>query len=91
MVSNFLEIMTSRYNGKHFDVYLKEKNSKTQGMIVAVNDTESVYVLDIVGSIALDKVTKFFNTLDESSDVGKRIRNTLGGGSEDHDAKKEGH
>src|SRR5688572_23516623 len=33
---SFEEIMTSRFQGKSFDVYLKEKNNKTQGMIVAV-------------------------------------------------------
>ena len=40
-------------------------------MIVTVNDSTNLYVLDIVGSIALDKVTKLFTTLDESSDIGE--------------------
>lgn len=87
----FEEIMTSRYNGKNFDVYLKEKNNKTQGMIVTVNDSESVYVLDIVGSIELSNVTKFFKTLDESSDVGRRIKNTINAVNGDQDSKKEEH
>jgi hypothetical protein len=50
-----------------------------------------MFVLDIVGSIALDKLTSFFKKLDENSEVGGRIRNTLNSMSEDHDAKKEGH
>jgi hypothetical protein len=66
--------MTSRHQGKNFDVYIKEKNGKTSGMIVAVNDSTNLYVLDIVGSIALNKVTKFFTELDESSEIGKRIK-----------------
>ena len=70
----FEEIMTSRHQGKNFDVYIKEKNGKTSGMIVAVNDSTNLYVLDIVGSIALNKVTKFFTELDESSEIGKRIK-----------------
>jgi len=70
----FEEIMTSRHQGKNFDVYMKEKNGKTSGMIVAVNDSTNLYVLDIVGSIALNKITKFFSTLDESSEIGKRIK-----------------
>ena len=74
---SFEEIMTSRHQGKNFNVFLKEEKKKTTGMIVTVVDEESVYVLDIVGSIALDKVPKFFSTLDESSDVGTRIKNTL--------------
>jgi hypothetical protein len=43
-------------------------------MIVTVNDSTNLYVLDIVGSIALDKVTKLFSTIDESSDIGKKIK-----------------
>ena len=70
----FEEIMTSRHDGKNFDVYLKEKNGKTNGMLVLVNDAESLYVLDILGSIALDKVTKLYNTLDENTDISKKIR-----------------
>ncbi len=71
---SFEEIMTSRYQGKNFDVFLKDKNGKTEGMIVTVNDSTNLFVLDIVGSIALDKVTKLFTTLDESSDIGKKIK-----------------
>lgn len=71
---SFEEIMTSRFQGKNFDVFLKDKDGKTEGMIVTVNDSTNLYVLDIVGSIALDKVTKLFSTIDESSDIGKKIK-----------------
>jgi hypothetical protein len=71
---SFEEIMTSRYDGKTFDVFLKDNNGKTEGMVVTVNDSTNLFVLDIVGSIALDKVTKLFSTLDESSDIGKKIK-----------------
>lgn len=70
----FEEIMTSRYQGRNFDVFLKDTNGKTQGMVVTVNDSTNLYVLDIVGSVALDKVTKLFSTLDESSDIGQKIK-----------------
>lgn len=70
----FEEIMSSRHQGKNFDVYVKERDGKTKGMIVTVNDSESLFVLDIVGSIALTKVTSLFNTIDESSEVGKKIK-----------------
>jgi hypothetical protein len=68
----FEEMMTSRHDGKNFDVYMKE--GATRGMIVTVNDAENLYVLDIVGSIPLNKVTKLFTTIDESSEIGKKIR-----------------
>lgn len=71
---SFEEIMSSRFEGKNCDVFLKEENGKTKGMIVTVNDEKSLMVLDIVGSIALDKVTKFVTKLDETSELGKKIK-----------------
>jgi len=70
----FEEIMTSRFQGKNFDVFLKDTSGKTEGMVVLVNDSTSLYVLDIVGSIALDKVTDLYKTLDSSADIGKKIK-----------------
>lgn len=70
----FEEIMTSRFEGKNFDVFLKEKDGKTKGMLVLVNDKESLYVLDILGSININKVTDLYSTLDKSSDIGKQIK-----------------
>jgi hypothetical protein len=70
----FEEIMTSRYEGKNFDVFLKEEKGETKGMVVTVNDEKNLYVLDIVGSIALDKITSFFNKLDDTSEIGKKIK-----------------
>jgi hypothetical protein len=81
---SFEEAMTSRHNGKNFDIYVKEGNSK--GMLVLVNDDENLYVLDIVGSIALNQVTKLYNSIDESSEIGKRIRSFANGSDAD---KKE--
>jgi hypothetical protein len=69
---SFEEMMTSRHEGKNFDVYMKEGNSR--GMVVTVRDDNNLYVLDIVGSIPLNKVTKLFSTIDESSEIGQKIR-----------------
>jgi hypothetical protein len=69
---SFEEMMTSRHEGKNFDVYMKEGGSK--GMVITVRDDNNLYVLDIVGSIPLNKVTKLFTKIDESSEVGKKIR-----------------
>ena len=69
---SFEEMMTSRHEGKNFDVYMKDGKSK--GMIVAVNDSENLYVLDIVGSVPLNKVTTFFKEIDQSTEIGKRIQ-----------------
>jgi hypothetical protein len=77
--------MSSRHQGKNFDVYLKEKDGK-KGMLVLVNDSASLYVLDIVGFIALNKVTKLYSTIDQSADIGRKIRNSL---NADNNKKKE--
>lgn len=71
----FEEIMTSRYQGKNFDIFLKDSSGKTEGMVVLVNDSTSLLVLDIVGSIALNKVTDLYKTLDNSTDIGQKIKN----------------
>ena len=70
---SFEAIMNSRFEGKTFDVFLKEEKGKTKGMIVTVNDSGSFFVLDIVGSIALNKIQHFFKKIDESSEVTKLI------------------
>jgi hypothetical protein len=74
---SFEEIMTSRFEGKNIDVLLKEIQGKTEGMILTVSDGKSLFVLDIVGSIALDKVTSFLTTFQKSSDVDEKIKQFL--------------
>jgi hypothetical protein len=71
----FEEAMSSRFEGKNFDVYFKTEGKKTKGMLVLVNDATDLYVLDIVGSIALNQISKLYKELDESSDLGSKIRN----------------
>lgn len=71
---SFEEAMTSRHQGKNFDVFIKAEDNRTTGMLVLVNDETSLMVLDIVGSISLDKVTRLYSTLNESSEIGERIR-----------------
>jgi len=91
----FEEIMTSRHDGKNFDVFLKEKDGKTNGMLVLINDSENLYVLDILGRIALDKVTKLYSTLDESTDISSKIKAFTGRDddedNDDEDNQDEDH
>ncbi len=71
---SFEEMMSSRHQGKNFDIFVKEKDGDTKGMLVLINDSTSLFVLDIVGKIAMDKVTKLYSTIGESSEFGKRIQ-----------------
>jgi hypothetical protein len=72
------EIMTSRMDGRNFDIYLKEKGGKVAGTVVLVNDEKDLYVLDILGSVPVNKVPQFFQTIDQSSDIGKMIKEFAG-------------
>lgn len=71
----FEEMMSSRYQGKNFDVFVKEKNGVTKGMLVLVNDAENLFVLDILGRIAMDKISSLYRTVNENSEIGEKIKN----------------
>lgn len=81
---SFEEIMTSRHQGKNFDIFMKEQKGKTNGMLVLVNDSSHLYVLDIVGSIALDKVTKLYSMLDKNSDIRAKIAENFNNHKKSH-------
>jgi len=93
---SFEEIMATRHEGKSFNIYLKEKDGKTKGMIVTVNDTDMMYVLDIVGSVALTNIQKFFKEIEGNTDIARRIENLTGKGKdkekdEEKDEEKSKH
>lgn len=67
------QMMVARHSGKNVEVLLKEKNGKTIGTVFLMTDDEYVYVLDILGSVALNKVTSFLNTLDKSTELNNKI------------------
>lgn len=73
----FEEIMNTRYEGKSFNAYIKEKDGDTKGVVITVDDGENVYVMDIVGKIALNQITSFFTTLDNNSDIGQRFKSMM--------------
>lgn len=76
---SFQEALTSRHEGKNFDIFIKEQDGKTTGMLVLVNDSTNLYILDILGSIALNKINKLYTTIDQSTDIGSKIRAFTGG------------
>lgn len=80
---DYEEIMTSRFEGKNFDVLLNERNGTTKGMVILVNDSSSLYVLDILGRVELNKVTKLFREIDNSAEIGKMIKAF----SDDHESR----
>lgn len=73
----FEEIMNTRHEGKSFNAYIKEKNGDTKGVVITVDDGENVYLMDIVGKIALNEITSFFSTLDNNSDIGQKFKSMM--------------
>ena len=72
---SFEAIMTSRHQGKSFDIFVQqEAEKKPKSMLVLVNDDDNFFVLDIKGYIPFDKVTKLYSVLDEGSDVSRRVQ-----------------
>lgn len=73
----FEEVMNTRFEGKSFNAYIREKDGDTKAIVVTVDDSENVYVLDIVGKVALNQITNLFSTLDSNSDIGMKIKNMM--------------
>ena len=71
---SFESMMTGRANGRNFDVYMKDKKGSPLGTVVLVNDSSSLYVLDIIGTIDMSKASQLFQTLNQSSDIGQQIK-----------------
>jgi hypothetical protein len=85
----FEEIMTSRVEGRSFDVYLKEKNNKTLGTVVLVNDVDKLYVLDVVGSVPMQKIPEFFKQINNSTELQNVIKEIAGSKNEEKDKSKK--
>jgi hypothetical protein len=79
--------MTGRYDGRNFDVYLKEKNGNIKGTVIVATDSSSVIVLDILGKIALNKAPELFKAIDGSTDIGGKIKDFI---SDDDDKDAQG-
>jgi len=82
-------MMTARSDGKSFDVYLREENDRVKGTVILVNDSAQLYVLDVVGRVNPNQVTKFFSSLDQNSDIAQKIKSFSNLGDEDKKRKKE--
>jgi len=71
---SYEEVMSSRLDGRNFEVYVKESGGDVKGTVVLASDSSQLFVLDILGKIAINKVPEFFNSLDDNTDIGKQIK-----------------
>jgi len=74
---SFEEVMSSRIEGKNFDVYIRETGGQVKGTVILASDAAQLFVLDILGKVALEKIPDFFKSLDENSDIGKKIKDFM--------------
>ncbi|MCW5911967.1 MAG: DUF4252 domain-containing protein [Cyclobacteriaceae bacterium] len=81
------EIMSGRADGRTFTVYLRETNGNVKGTVILAKDATSLMVLDILGKISLTKVPEFFNAIDNSTDIGGKIKSFMS--DKDEKAEKE--
>ena len=75
---SYESIMTGRFNGKNFDVYVKDTKGSTPGTVVLVNDSTNLFVLDMIGTVDVSKVGTLFSTIDANTDIGNRIKSFMG-------------
>jgi len=83
------EMMTSRFQGRNFDVYIKQNNGRVKGTIIMASDSANLYVLDILGRVALDKATSLFSTLNQSTDIGQRVKDFVASDNKSKAGKKQ--
>jgi hypothetical protein len=74
---SYEEVMSSRLDGRNFEVYIRESGGDVKGTIILASDSSQLFVLDILGKVALEKVPDFFKSLDENSDIGKKVKDFM--------------
>ncbi len=84
---SYESVLTSRMQGKNFDVYVRDVKGSTLGTVVLVNDSTSLFVLDMIGTIDLNKVGTLFSTIDESTDIGEKIKSFMGNKNKEYKNK----
>jgi hypothetical protein len=71
---SYEEIMTGRVEGRNINVLVRESGGKVKGTVIMAGDSSNLYVLDILGKIALEKAGALFKMIDENSDVASKLR-----------------
>jgi len=65
---DFEELMSVRQQEMNINAYIKESGGKTKGIVILLNEAENLTVLDIKGSIPLDKIGELAKYADDFSD-----------------------
>ena len=81
--------MTSRYDGRNFDIYLNDKKGSPLGTVVLVNDSTNLYVIDILGTIDVRQVSKLFSTLDGNSEIAQKMKSFINKDDRNNEGEKK--
>jgi hypothetical protein len=71
---SFEPAVTSRFDGRTFDIYMNDKKGSSTGTVMLVNDPNNLFVLDMIGTIDPSKAGALFSALDGSTDIGQKIK-----------------
>ncbi|MBS1485957.1 MAG: DUF4252 domain-containing protein [Bacteroidetes bacterium] len=77
---SYEEMMTSRYQGRKFDVYVRESGGRVKGTVILVNDSTNLYVLDILGRVPLQTAPSLFQAINGNADIGQKIADFVSNG-----------
>ena len=64
---DFEELMTVKQKKLNINAYIKEKGEITKGIVILLNETESLTILDIKGNVPFDKIAELAQYANEFS------------------------
>ncbi len=74
---SFEEIMNGRMDGRNMNVIVRESGGKVKGTVIMAGDSSNLYVLDILGKVALEKASSLFKMIDENSGLAEKLKNHI--------------
>ncbi|WP_185156047.1 DUF4252 domain-containing protein [Fulvivirga kasyanovii] len=62
---DFEDLMTMSHEGMNINVYIQEDDGVTTGLVLLMSDAESFSVLDIIGSVPLNKLANLISKVQD--------------------------
>ena len=62
---DFEDLMTMRHEGMNVQVFIKEKDGVTTGLVFLMSDDESLSVLDVKGSVPLNQLASLISKVQD--------------------------
>lgn len=70
---NYEEVMNVRHQDMNFNIFVKEDKGQPKAMLLLANAEDSIILLDMLGSVPLDKIGQLYGTVSEINGLGRRI------------------